>query len=104
MGSALFHEYEDLSKRTSLLRRCPLSDSQREALLDAFFSCCEWTRIYFLWRPNLSDEADNHLIELAIAGGASTIVTNNTRDLQSGELLFPGLRILKPSSFLKSLS
>lgn len=26
-----------------------------------------WTRIYFGWRPNLRDEADNHLVELAVA-------------------------------------
>jgi hypothetical protein len=35
----------------------------------------------FLWRPNLPDEADNHVIELAVAGGASAVVTNNVRDL-----------------------
>jgi hypothetical protein len=29
------------------------------------------------WRPNLRDEGDNHLVELAIAGGAEAIVTYN---------------------------
>jgi hypothetical protein len=38
--------------------------------------------VYFLWRPNLPDEADNHLIELALAGAAQTIVTHNLNDLQ----------------------
>jgi putative PIN family toxin of toxin-antitoxin system len=103
MGSALFNEYEDLAARPSLVRRCPLNDDERARFIDAFFSCCQWTRIYFLWRPNLPDEADNHVIELAVAGGASAIVTNNLRHLKAGELLFPGLRILKPSTFLKSL-
>jgi len=37
-------------------------------------------RIYFLWRPNLRDEADNHLVELAVAGGAQAVVTRNKRD------------------------
>jgi hypothetical protein len=27
------------------------------------------------WRPHLRDEGDNHLVELAIAGGAEAIVT-----------------------------
>jgi hypothetical protein len=46
-------------------------------------------KVYYLWRPNLPDEADNHLIELALAGGADTIVTNNLRDVSRGELTFP---------------
>ena len=60
-----------------------------------------WVTVYYLWRPNLRDETDNHLVELAIAGGATAIVTHNVRDLASGELLFPSLRVLKPASFLK---
>ena len=57
----------------------------------------------FLWRPNLPDEADNHLIELALAGGAGAIVTNNVRDVRRGELAFPHLQILTPSQFLKTI-
>ncbi len=66
-------------------------------------SVCEWVRIYFLWRPNLPDEADNHLIELALAGGADIIVTHNVRDVRRGELSFPQLQILTPREFLKTI-
>jgi predicted nucleic acid-binding protein len=59
-------------------------------------------KVYFLWRPNLPDEGDNHLVELAIAGGADTIVTNNVRDVRRGELSFPDLQILTPAEFLKT--
>ena len=52
---------------------------------------------------NLPDEADNHLIELALAGHADAIVTHNVRDLRRGELSFPDLHILTPTEFLKSL-
>jgi predicted nucleic acid-binding protein len=61
-------------------------------------------RIYFLWRPNLPDEADNHIVELAIAGGAEAIVTNNTSDLRGGELSFPQLQVLTPARFLKTIN
>jgi predicted nucleic acid-binding protein len=61
-------------------------------------------RIYFLWRPNLPDEADNHIVELAIAGGAEVIVTNNTSDLRGGELSFPQLQVLTPAQFLKTIN
>jgi predicted nucleic acid-binding protein len=76
---------------------------ERDDLLDIFLSVCEWTRVYYIWRPNLPDETDNHLIELAVAGGADLIVTRNLRDIQGGELHFPQLRIISPEAFLKEI-
>jgi predicted nucleic acid-binding protein len=104
MGAALYAEYESLLSREPLFRRCILDGSQREAVLDAFLSVCRWTVIYFSWRPNLRDEADNHLVELAVAGGASAVVTKNARDFRSAELHFPGLRMLQPEELLKELT
>ena len=101
MGASLFAEYEDLVSRTDLFRTSPLAANEREAVLNAFLSVCRWTRVYFLWRPNLPDEADNHLIELAVAGGARAIVTKNVRHLQRSELLFPFIRILRPADLIK---
>ena len=103
MGAALFHEYEDLLARQELMKKSPLTPADRRHLFDAFLSVCEWVRVYFLWRPNLPDEGDNHLIELALAGGADIIVTNNVRDVRRGELPFPQLQILTPRQFLKTI-
>lgn len=103
MGAALFHEYEDLLGRPGLMAKSPLSNDERQTLFDAFLSVADWVKVYFLWRPNLPDEADNHLIELALAGTAETIVTNNLKDLQRGELRFPGLKIQNPREFLSTL-
>jgi len=103
IGTALFHEYESLVHRPSVNARCPLTTKERDDLLDAFLGTCEWVRISFRWRPNLADESDNHLIELAVAGGATAIVTNNVRDLRSGELIFPNIGIMTPAEFLKAL-
>jgi uncharacterized protein len=101
MGEKLFTEYEDVSAREGTLDGCPLSPHQREELLDAFLSVCEWTPVFFLWRPNLPDEGDNHLVELAVAGGATSLVTHNVKDFRRGELRFPQLRIESPKEFLK---
>ncbi|MES2440390.1 MAG: putative toxin-antitoxin system toxin component, PIN family [Verrucomicrobiota bacterium] len=104
MGAALFHEYEDLLGRSELMSKSPVSENERQILFDAFLSVTDWIKVYFLWRPNLPDEADNHLIELALAGSAGTIVSNNLKDLRHGELRFPGLQILNPGQFLSTLS
>lgn len=103
MGAALFHEYEDLLGRSELMAKCPLTPRERETFFAAFLSVAEWIKVYFLWRPNLPDEADNHLIELALAGAAQTIVTHNLDDLQQGELRFPDLKIQSPRQFLTTL-
>ena len=96
MGTALFLEYESILSRSEVMVRCRLPKADIEALLAALMSVSEWVRVYYLWRPNLNDEADNHLIELAIAGNAEAIVTQNVKDFQRAELLFPQLSILSP--------
>jgi putative PIN family toxin of toxin-antitoxin system len=101
MGSTLLKEYEDVLTRSSLFESCRITAAEREALLDIFLARCAWTRIYFAWRPNLRDEGDNHLVELAVAGAASHIVTRNTRDLKNMELQFPQFSVVTPKAFLK---
>lgn len=103
MGEALLAEYEAVLGREVLFAKSRLDATERSALLDTFLAVCEWTRIYFLWRPNLRDEADNHLIELAVAGDAEVIVTRNLRDLRGASLRFASLRALSPEDFLKEL-
>ena len=101
MGEKLFKEFESVMGRAELFRGCPLAAPEREELLNAFLSVCDWVPVFFLWRPNLPDEGDNHLIELAVAGAAATVVTQNVRDLRGGQLRFPQLGIETPAEFLK---
>lgn len=104
MGTALLMEYEDVLGRADLFANCRLSVAERNELFDIFLAHCQWTRIYFGWRPNLPDEADNHLVELAVAGGANHIVTRNVRDLRAQQLKFPGLSVATPVQFLKEVT
>ena len=103
MGTALFCEYEDVLQRRELYTRSRLDAREREALLDIFLARCEWVRIYYAWRPNLRDERDNHVVELAVAGSADMIVTRNLRDFRQMELRFPRLRVCPPETFLEEL-
>lgn len=103
MGQALFLEYEQVTGREGLFRKSPLSKMEREQLLEAFLSACEWVQVFFLWRPNLPDEADNHVLELAVAGGADFIVTNNVSDFRRSQLTFPEIRIVTPAEMTEAL-
>ena len=101
IGNALFLEYEDVLSREDLFAAAPIGREDPAILLDAVLSVCQWINITFLWRPNLPDESDNHLIELAVAGNAELIITSNVRDVAAGELVFDGLRIVTPGAWLK---
>ena len=57
--------------------------------------------IYFLLRPNLQDEKDNKILELAITSGSDVLITCNIRDFQQAELKFESLQIMTPSEFVK---
>jgi len=100
LGEKLFQEFCDVVRRP-VMERSPLSIDERSELVEAFVSVCEWVPIFFLWRPNLTDEGDNHLIELGVAGMAGCVVTQNTRDFRDGELRFPQMRIESPAEFVK---
>ncbi|MEP7355424.1 MAG: putative toxin-antitoxin system toxin component, PIN family [Acidobacteriota bacterium] len=103
MGQALFLEFQAVLSREHIFSRSPISAREREELLNAFLSVCDWVEIYYSWRPNLSDEGDNHVMELAVAGGVSAIVTNNVSDLRGGELVFNEIPVMTPIEFLQSL-
>jgi putative PIN family toxin of toxin-antitoxin system len=72
-SNALWLEYEDLLARDVWTEET--TDDDRRQVLGALAAASRWIKIFYGWRPNLRDEGDNHLVELAIAGGAEAIVT-----------------------------
>nr|VFK64626.1 MAG: putative toxin-antitoxin system toxin component, PIN family [Candidatus Kentron sp. TUN] len=101
LSNTLFSEYEEVSTRKSIIERCPVRLEDIRNLLDAFCSVSEWVPIFYLWRPNLADEGDNHVLELATAGNAQWIATNNVRDFGNADLRFPEIRIATPERILQ---
>ncbi|MFZ2988243.1 putative toxin-antitoxin system toxin component, PIN family [Ideonella sp.] len=100
-GNALWMEYQDLLSRP--VWGDGTTTDQRQSVLAALAHQGRWVTVYYGWRPNLPDEGDNHLIELALAGGAQAIVTHNLRDLRGGELRLGSLRVLTPAQCLEEL-
>lgn len=100
MSNALYLEFEDVLARDKLFEKSAFSPQERQNLFDDFCSIAQWVHIHYRWRPNLKDEADNHVVELAIAGGASMIVTNNKKDFKQSDLVLPDIKILNAQEFL----
>jgi putative PIN family toxin of toxin-antitoxin system len=102
IGNALFLEYESVMERPEIISKCPLDRTEILDLLVTFVGVSEWVNIYYSWRPNLKDEGDNHLIELAVAGNAKIVATNNVKNFKGAELIFPDVMILKPEQIIRS--
>ena len=101
ISNALVLEYEELFSRKEILEKSLLTVKENQYFLDDFLSICQWNEFFYKWRPNLRDESDNHLIELALASQSKFIVTHNIRDFRFVELRFPDLEILNPSQMLE---
>jgi predicted nucleic acid-binding protein len=101
-SNTLWLEYEDLLSRPVWTNETTADD--RRAVLAALAAAGQWVKIYYGWRPNLRDEGDNYLIELAVAGGAQALVTHNIRDVARGELRWSGFLVMSPADCLEKLA
>ena len=100
MSEALFYECEAVMKRGKIQKLTPLTADEQKQLFYAYLASCKWNEIYYMWRPNLKDEDDNFVVELAVASGAQYIITYNIKDFQNVELTF-GHKITTPEQFIK---
>jgi putative PIN family toxin of toxin-antitoxin system len=80
----LILEYEAVLTRPEHLAACGLSSSEVGRVLDDLAAVARPVRLAFRWRTRLSDPDDDMVLETAINGTASAIVTFNQRDFASG--------------------
>ena len=99
LSTTLLFEYEDILKRNRV--DLGLSNQEIEKVLDYVCMKSDHQKIYFLWRPYLSDPKDDHLLELAIASGTKLIVTHNTKDFKGVEAF--GIRSITPKAILEEI-
>jgi predicted nucleic acid-binding protein len=101
LGASLYLEYEELISRDSVWEGVPVTREEREMLFDDFCAASCWQRVYFIWRPNLPDASDDHVMDLAVACGVEHLVTHNVRDFQRGELRFALPEVVTPLQYLE---
>jgi putative PIN family toxin of toxin-antitoxin system len=83
------------------LDETPITRSGIDDVLDYLCRIAHRQDIFFLWRPLLRDPKDDLVLEAAVAGGCSVIVTYNIRDFVGAERF--GLRVLRPPEFLEEV-
>ncbi len=68
------------------------------AIIDYLCQIGERQEIFFLWRPLLTDPGDDMILELAVAGSCSHIVTFNVTHFSGAESF--GINVVRPADFL----
>lgn len=107
---ALWLEFEAVLKRPEVAQRHQLTLQDIDDVLNALCEVVEPVQSHFLWRPQLRDPNDEMVLEAAINGAATHLVTFNLRDfdppVQRHRLSAPtrlGPVACSPADFLKLL-
>lgn len=96
LSNSLALEYVEIVLREG--PKAGLSPVQLEAFLNFICAAAVEREIYFRWRPTLTDPDDDLVLELAVACGATYIVTFNKRDFAPAGRF--GIQIVSPGEFL----
>lgn len=78
----LIIEYEAVLTRPEHLAACGLSSGEVGQVLDDLATVARPVKLAFRWRPRLSDPNDDMVLETAVNGNATAIVTFNQRDFE----------------------
>jgi predicted nucleic acid-binding protein len=97
----LFMEYEAVWLREEHVLAAGLAARDVQAFLDGLSVLIEPVALYFTWRPQLRDPADEMVLEAAVNAGADTLVTFNQRDFANVGKQFK-LRVTTPGDFLRN--
>ena len=98
----LILKYEAVLTRPQHLAACGLSTAEVGRVLDDLAAVARPVRLAFRWRPRLSDPDDDMVLETAINGSASAIVTFNQRDFAPGTKGF-GCAVILPATALQQI-
>ena len=99
ISTALLFEYEYILQRNRT--ELGLSGRDIEKVLDNLCRLSKHQKIYFLWRPYLTDPGDDHILEVAVASGTKTIVTHNVKDFKGTDKF--GVRAITPRKLLEEI-
>jgi putative PIN family toxin of toxin-antitoxin system len=96
LSTAILFEYEEVLRRNQKILR--LSSRGINDVLDDLCLHGEYQKIHFIWRPQLPDPKDDHILELAVAAGSVDVVTHNIKDFTTADTF--GVRIVTPKKLL----
>ncbi len=95
----LLAEYEDVTGRPG--SGIPLPREAIDSILGRLAMVAHKQPIFYLWRPLVPDPKDDMVLEVAVASGATHLVTFNLKDLNRASDF--GISVVRPSQFIQLL-
>jgi putative PIN family toxin of toxin-antitoxin system len=102
LSVALALEYESQCLLPEHRLASGLSEPEVLSFVNRLIALAEPVELFFRWRPQLHDPGDELVLEAAINGRASAIVTFNERDLREARTNFD-IEVLRPGEVLRRL-
>ena len=98
----MFQEYRDVLSREDHQQRLGFDEAAIDTIMQFIAITGRPTNIAYIWRPNLRDEGDNMVAELARASGSEYLITQNIKDFTlDTDLRNDDLHIVTPAEFMK---
>ena len=94
----LLMEYEDVLLRPDMV---PITAAAVHDVLDYLCVTAQLQPVHFLWRPQLPDAKDDMVLEAAVNGRCTCIVTWNVRDFVPARRF--AIKVTDPARFLQQL-
>ena len=98
----LMLEYEAVLTRPDQLVKAGITAKEANILLDTQAAVAEPITLWFHWRPQLQDPADEIVLETAVNGRADRMATFNLRHLGKATAAF-GIQTARPGDIWREL-
>jgi predicted nucleic acid-binding protein len=99
---ALALEYEAKCMLAEHRLAAGISGADAAIFIDGLIALAEPVQSYYRWRPQLRDPGDELVLEAAVNGRASAIVTFNEKHLRDAERSF-GISVIRPAEALRRI-
>jgi len=102
LSVALALEYEAKCMLAEHRLAAGLTAIEAGSFIDGLIAMAEPVQTHFRWRPQLHDPGDELVLEAAVNGRASAIVTFNEKDLREARHSF-GIAVIRPGEALRRI-
>ncbi len=99
----LILEYESVMNRTKHLQESGFNHEKVNDVLDMIAAKSEHVKIHYFWRPQLKDIQDEMVLDTAVNGNATHIVTFNKKHFLGVTKNFK-LKIATPGEIIKEIT
>lgn len=99
---ALWLEYESVLKRDAIRALHGFSIQQIDQILSALAVWVHPVSLHYIWRPQLRDPGDEMVLEAAVNGQVSALVTHNVRNFSVAAPKF-SLAVLTPAQLILTM-